>query len=341
MKRQWVDHGQIDQSEFTDAFAAVSLLPGPASTQLAMWLGWRLRGFVGIVVATLCFVTPAVVLVLLLSALFLGSHHSNVVTAIGLGAGAVVPGIALLASITLLRDYRRRVNPAPPLLLATYVVIGALTTWRAPSYVPVAMIACGLLEVLRHQTTASSKLGILGLGATKSSLVTMALKVGALSFGGGFVIVPLMRATAVTDQHWLTSAGFVTAVAIGQATPGPVVATVAAVGYAADGITGGVLASLVAFAPSFLFISMGARHVERLRTIAWAQSFLAGAGPAAIGAIGASAFLLASSATSFWEWTTIVVSALLLLVFRPHPALLLLLGAGTGLVVQVTAHVVH
>ena len=98
-----------------------------------------------------------------------------------------------------------------------------------------------------------------GLGA----LAWVALKVGALSFGGGFVIIPLMQADAVHRYHWMTNAQFLNAVALGQITPGPVVQTVAVVGYAAAGVGGALLAALVAFAPSFVFILAGGRHFER------------------------------------------------------------------------------
>ena len=114
-----------------------------------------------------------------------------------------------------------------------------------------------------------------GLGA----LTWVALKVGALSFGGGFVIIPLMQADAVHHYHWMTNAQFLNAVALGQITPGPVVQTVAVVGYAAAGLGGALLAALVAFTPSFVFILLGARHFGALRTNRVAQSFLGGAGP--------------------------------------------------------------
>ena len=107
----------------------------------------------------------------------------------------------------------------------------------------------------------------------------VALKVGALSYGGGFVIIPLMQAEAVHHYHWMTNAQFLDAVALGQITPGPVVHTVAVVGYAAAGVAGGLLAALVAFTPSFAFVLLGASRFDRLRHDHRARAFLAGAGP--------------------------------------------------------------
>jgi chromate transporter len=127
------------------------------------------------------------------------------------------------------------------------------------------------------------------LFGTLAALSLTAFKVGALSYGGGFVIVPLMQADAVSVHHWMTSGQFLNAVALGQITPGPVTHTVAVVGYAAGGVAGGLLAAVVAFSPSFAFILLGARHFDRLRRSARVRAFLDGAGPAAIGAIlGAS-----------------------------------------------------
>src|SRR5246500_5491174 len=94
------------------------------------------------------------------------------------------------------------------------------------------------------------------------ALAWVAFKVGALSYGGGFVIVPLMQADAVGHYHWMTNAQFLNAVALGQITPGPVVQTVAVVGYAAAGLGGGLLASLVVFTPSFVFVLAGGRHFD-------------------------------------------------------------------------------
>ena len=98
-----------------------------------------------------------------------------------------------------------------------------------------------------------------------AALAWVAFKVGALSYGGGFVIIPLMQRDAVHTYHWMSAAQFLDAVALGQITPGPVVQTVAVVGYAAAGIGGGLLAALVAFAPSFVFVIVGGPHFDRLR----------------------------------------------------------------------------
>jgi chromate transporter len=156
------------------------------------------------------------------------------------------------------------------------VILGATTTIAVGRYLVVVLVLCGLTEVaIRSQrgptggpasvllpAIAGHGLAIGGLGA----LVWVALKVGALSYGGGFVIIPLMQHDVVTTYQWMTGGQFLNAVALGQVTPGPLVQTVAVVGYAARGVGGGLLAATVAFAPSFLFVLFGA---PRFDAIAW------------------------------------------------------------------------
>jgi chromate transporter len=161
----------------------------------------------------------------------------------------------------------------------------------------------------------------------------VAFKVGALSYGGGFVIIPLMQADAVNHYHWMTDGQFLNAVALGQITPGPVTHTVAVVGYAARGLGGGLLASAVAFAPSFAFILLGAGSFARLRGNATVRAFLDGAGPAAIGAIFGSAIPLAGGVDKLWQVLVLIAAAVCLLVLR-FGVVLTLLGAGlVGVVV--------
>jgi len=148
------------------------------------------------------------------------------------------------------------------------------------------------------------------------ALVWVAFKVGALSYGGGFVIIPLMQHDAVVTYHWMTNSQFLGAVALGQLTPGPVVLTVAVVGYAAAGLGGALLAAAVAFAPSLAFILLGAPQFGRLRASAAVRGFLGGAGPAAVGGIAGSSIPLALALGHLWQAAVLAVAAAWLLVAR-------------------------
>jgi chromate transporter len=171
-----------------------------------------------------------------------------------------------------------------------------------------------------------STLAPVALGGT-AALCWVALKVGALSYGGGFVIIPLMQHDAVVTYHWMSGAQFLNAVALGQVTPGPVVQTVAVVGYAAGGVAGGLLAALVAFAPSFGFILFGAPHFERLGSSQRVQGFFIGAGAAVIGAIAGAAIPLGRELTHLWQLGILGLAVVWLLRWRRRvvPALI---GAG-------------
>jgi chromate transporter len=170
-----------------------------------------------------------------------------------------------------------------------------------------------------------------GLGA----LAWVAVKVGALSYGGGFVIIPLMQHDAVRTYHWLTAAQFLTAVALGQVTPGPVVQTVAVVGFAAAGVGGGLLAALIAFAPSFGFVLAGGPYYGRLRRNAGVQAFLTGAGPAAIGAIAGAAIPLGAALAHLWQAGVLVVAAGWLIGLRRGVVTGIVGAAALGMIVAV------
>ena len=162
------------------------------------------------------------------------------------------------------------------------------------------------------------------------ALCWTALKVGALSYGGGFVIIPLMQADAVDRHGWMTDPEFLNAVALGQVTPGPVVHTVAVVGYAAHGLGGALLATFIAFAPSFLFVLLGGPRLAALRENVHARAFLDGAGPAAIGAILGSAVPLALALAETWQFAVLAAGAVVLLSGRAGVVATLLSAGAAG-----------
>ena len=153
--------------------------------------------------------------------------------------------------------------------------------------------------------------------------------------------MPLMQADAVRHYHWMTNAQFLNAVALGQVTPGPVVQTVAVVGYAAHRLVGGVLAALIAFTPSFGFVLFGGAHFDRLRGNEWAQAFLSGAGPAAIGAIACSAIPLAAALDHIWQ-AALLAAVFAWVVLLRRNVVIGLVGAGfVGAVGAVAGLPVH
>jgi chromate transporter len=369
--RQW-----LPPDDFEDGLAACNLLPGPASTQLAIFCAWRLRGPAGAILGGICFIVPGLVIILGLAALFLAPRPPGWIAGAAAGSGAAVPAVAVAAAVGLIPASWRRAGGSNPGTRAArgrwiaYLVAGGAAAATVGPWLVIVLAACGLAEVsartrprFRPDGPGSSGpgapgpespgpgapgpelpgLGRSGLGAVvlplaaavpaAAGLLAVAwegLKVGALSYGGGFVIIPLMQHDAVNTYHWMTAGQFLSAVALGQITPGPVVQTVAVVGYAAAGIGGGLLAALVAFTPSFLFVLGGGRYFDRLRASAAVQAFLTGAGPAAIGAIAGAALPLALALTHLWQLGVLGLAAAWLLGVRRGVVSAIVGAAGLG-----------
>jgi chromate transporter len=321
--------GWIDAREFEDANAACQLLPGPASTQLAIYCGLRVGGVRGAFVGGLGFIVPGLLMVLAIAALALGEEPPEWIVGIGAGAGAAVIAVVVQAGIGLGRGslaHRR----AP-----VYLAAGFAAVVVAGPYVVLVLVGAGLIELAWHRRRHAALHAwpvVLASAAALPGLAWTALKVGALSYGGGFVIIPLMQGDAVDRHGWMTDSEFLNAVAFGQLTPGPVTHTVALVGWAADGLVGALLAAAIAFAPSFLAILLGGERFGRLRENRSARAFLDGAGPAAVGAILGAAVPLATALEEWWQAAVLAVAALLLLAGR-SPLWPLAGGAVAGLAV--------
>jgi chromate transporter len=338
--------GWLDTREFEDAIAVCNLLPGPASTQLAIFCAWRLRGRLGALTGGAAFIVPGLVVILALAVLFLAKAPPLWVLGAGAGAGGAVPAVAIHAGAGLTgASWRGRRQTARWVL---YLTAGAAAAATIGPWLVLVLLACGLIELTAQHAAhrggqdpqAIAAAPVLAMTAISGGLLLsvawVAFKVGALSYGGGFVIIPLMQSDAVSHYHWMTGAQFLNAVALGQITPGPVVQTVAVVGYAAAGLAGGILASVVAFTPSFAFVLLGAHRFDRIRGDRRARGFLSGAGPAAIGAIFGSAIPLTRALTHPWQYAVLGGALILLLALRRGVVLTLLTAGATGVILTLT-----
>ena len=327
-RRRW-----LTATDFEDAIAACNLLPGPASTQLAIYCAWRVRGRLGALVGGLAFIVPGLILILALAALFLAGSPPNWVTGAGAGAGAAVAAVAVHAGWSLVPGSWGRAAHRSRWLL--YAAAGGAAAATVGPWIVVVLLGCGAVELAVRRVSFAAVAAVPVTIATGGllSLAWVAFKVGALSYGGGFVIVPLMQNDAVNHYHWMTGGQFLNAVALGQITPGPVVQTVAVVGYAAAGVGGGLLAAAVAFSPSFAFILLGGDRFDRIRTDERARTFLDGAGPAAIGAILGSAIPLARALSEPWQYGVLAGAAVLLLALRRGVVQTLVVAGAAGVTV--------
>jgi chromate transporter len=334
--------GWLDDTEFEDAVAVTNLLPGPASTQLAILCAWRLRGWPGALLGGASFILPGLGVIIALAALFFTGHPPRWVRGAALGTGAAVAAVALNAAIGLVPSSWRRAGLRLPRRVrwVLFALLGAASAATFGPFLVLVLLACGGVEVVLalRDHRPSTMNGILpfvmlvAIGAVggAGALVWVAFKVGALSYGGGFVIIPLMQTDAVTHYHWMTSAQFLNAVALGQITPGPVVQTVAVVGYAAAGIGGALLGAAVAFAPSFIFVIGGGRYFDALRQNRYVQAFFSGAGPASIGAIAGSALPLGLALAHLWQVGILAVALIWIVALRRGVALTLVTVGALG-----------
>jgi chromate transporter len=331
--------GWLTAHEFEDALAACNLLPGPASTQLAIFCAWRVAGPIGAIVGGAAFILPGLAAILALAVVFLGGTPEDWVRGAGAGAGAAVAIVAVRAGVGLIPESWRRSRAR--WRWVAYAALGGVAAATVGPWLVLVLLGCGVIEVAwqvagRGDRTSAQVWPIVAAAMTTTggllALVWVAFKVGALAYGGGFVIIPLMQADAVDQYHWMTDTEFLNAVALGQVTPGPVTQTVAVVGFAAYGFGGGLLAALVAFTPSFLFVLLGAKQFDALRHNTVIRAFLEGAGPAAIGAIIGVAVPLALALEEWWQLVVLGGAAVSLFVLRRGVVLTLLVAGVVGAV---------
>jgi chromate transporter len=333
-RRRW-----IEPREFEDANAATQLLPGPGGTQLAIYCALRVGGRAGAVAGGLAFILPGLLIGLAISAVALSDAPPLWIRAVGAGAAAAVVAVVVQAGIQL--GWSALSGRRGGLLwrAAAYLVAGIAATILVGPGVVLVLVACGLVELGWRRRPGSGAAAfspaMAALAATGAAalpaLAWTALKVGALSYGGGFVIIPLMQGDAVEKYGWMTDAQFANAVAYGQLTPGPVVHTVAIVGWAAAGLGGALLAAAIAFTPSFVAVGVFGRRFAQLRNSFSARAFLDGAGPAAVGAILGASIPLVRALEEGWQWAVLAAAAVALALGRP-PFWALVGGAVAGLV---------
>ena len=278
------------------------------------------------------------VLTLAIAAVALQDDPPEWATNLGAGAAAAVVAVVAQAGIQLGRAGLHGRDGGTLARGVAYMVAGVAATVLIGALVVLVLVACGLIELAwqrRRGLAVHAWPPLLGLAAATAdelpALAWTALKVGALAFGGGFVIVPLMQGDAL-GHDWVTDQEFANAVAYGQITPGPVTHTIALVGWAAAGPAGALLASAIAFAPSFLFVLLGGERFDRLRARPGPRAFLDGAGPAAVGAILGASLLLAATLDEAWQFAILIAAALALAAGR-GPLPVLLGGAAAGLLV--------
>jgi chromate transporter len=323
------DRGWVSKQDYVEGLALAQLAPGPLAAQLAIYLGYVRAGVLGATAVGIAFILPSFLMVLALSAAYVRFGGLAWMQAMFYGIGAAVIGIIArsaykLTKLTLGKD---------KLLWCIFAVLAASTAWTSREIVwlfllggVVALLVKAFPARVHVRTTASLLLAPVTF-AVKGTLVEIFLyfaKAGMFVFGSGLAVVPFLYGGVVQGHHWLNEHQFVDAVAVAMITPGPVVITVAFIGYLVAGVSGATAAALGIFLPVYLVVILLAPSYKRWAKNPQLNSFVKGVTAAATGAIAGAVIVLARR--SVYDLPTTMISIVSLAVlFRwkvPEPILI-------------------
>jgi chromate transporter len=362
-------HGCLEAKEFLDG-AALGKILGPFAVNVAIFIGSRMFGPIGALLAAISFLIPSEVLVVILSWLYAAFHHIQSLQSALAGLGPVVIALILSAAWSMGRKELHSVvalmiaattciagvlhiNPVWTLLAAGLLGLG-LKLGESPPHTPtspksqrsILPLLPGMAARQEISSPAPRPIPVSGpiSGGTAAmlsgsvGLVQLGwifLKVGLVFFGGGFVLIPVLNHQLVQELGWLTPQQFMDGVAISELTHGPIAVLATFAGFLKAGVPGALVATAALFAPATILMLLISSFYDRLRNKRFAQDFLAGVEPAVIGLIVAAAVALGPSSISLARPVSVelgLLSLVLLVRFRWHPAFVLLIGAIAGIV---------
>ncbi|MGC2277539.1 MAG: chromate efflux transporter [Candidatus Binatus sp.] len=343
-RRRWMTH-----ERFLDMLGICNLIPGPNSTEMAIHIGQLRAGFAGLIVAGACFILPAAAIVLAIAWMYV--RYGTMPQAIGLlyGIKPVIIAVVLQALWGLGRTaIKSRLLAAIAIvsLAASLLNVNDMIVLLGGGIVMLAIRAfedrAALAAIPTVATRASGMKGpalaaaAIAVPFSLTTLFLFFLKVGAVLFGSGYVLLAFIRTDLVDRLRWLTEAQLLDAVAVGQVTPGPVFTTATFIGYLLGGFRGAVVATLGIFLPSFFFVSISGPLIPHLRRSPLAGAFLDGVNVGAWALMAAVTLFLARAAII--DVTTMILaiaSAFVLIRYRVNSAWLVLGGGLIGLLMTI------
>ncbi|HEX8817099.1 MAG TPA: chromate efflux transporter [Terriglobales bacterium] len=335
--------GWITKPEFLDRLAAASLIPGPSSTEVGIFVGQSKRGWAGLLVAGCCFIFPAAVLVTLIAAVYARYGSLPQVAGILHGIKPAVIAIILQALWSLSRAAVKSgflaaigvgavvlsaVGVAPLAVLAIAGVTSCAPIWFGKQRTALAAV---LLRLNGWAGLAIAPAAAATLPVSLLRLFLSFLKIGATVFGSGYVLLAFLRAEFIEKLHWLTEKQLIDAVAVGQFTPGPLFTTATFIGYLVAGIRGAVVGTVGIFLPGFVLVASSAHLLPKLRRSAIASAILDGVVVGSLALMAVVAWQLGRASVIDWITAAILVaSTALLMRFRINSAWLIVGAALTG-----------
>jgi len=336
MQRDLVEaRGWVTKDEYVKGLALAQLAPGPLAAQLAIYLGWARGGIFGATLVAIAFVLPSFLMVMGISVAYVRFGGLAWMQAAFYGIGAAVIAIILRSAYKLVRLTLGR-----QWLLWVIFAANAIATAVMEAEVVSLILGCGVavLAVQMSRTRATVPLAIVppivaamggSAAASGTTLFWFFVKAGAFVFGSGLAIVPFLYGGVVREHGWLTDQQFLDAVAVAMITPGPVVITVAFIGYLVQGFGGAVLASLGVFLPCYLFVVIPAPFYSRFAGNPRLKAFVDGVTAAATGAIAGAVYVLARRAIVDSPTILIFAATLACLVWLkrvPEPIVIAVVG---------------
>lgn len=334
-ERRW-----ISREDYLDGLALAQLAPGPLAAQLAIYLGYVRGGIVGATIVAICFILPSFLMVWAISAVYVAYGGLPWMSALFYGIGAAVIGIIARSTqkLTALTIGTKRT------LWVIFAVMAATTAWTEREIIWLFLLAGVFTAALRVRDRPATRSGAglpaaVLLGATTAAaalepslpnIFWLFAQAGAVVFGSGLAIVPFLYGELVQAHGWLNDRQFLDAVAVAMITPGPVVITVAFVGYLVAGPWGMAVAAVGVFLPVYLFVVIPAPYFRRFRSAPVVKGFVDGVSAAATGAIAGAAYVLATRAIVDF-WTAAIALATFVLLWRSKVSELWAI-AGAGLI---------
>src|SRR5713226_7139665 len=335
------ERGWIEREDYLEGLSFAQLAPGPLAAQLAMYLGYVRGGVLGATGVGIAFVAPSFIMVVAISALYVRYDLLKLMQALFYGIGAAVIGIILRSTIKLGRATLKK----DPLLWTIFFVLAISTAYTGREiiwlFLLAGLVALGV-KTMSSRTrsvviaTWPATLGLAEPASKHWALCLFFLKSSLFVFGSGLAIVPFLHGGVVQEHHWLTETQFLDAVAVAMITPGPVVITVAFIGYLVSGFWGACIAALGVFLPVYLFVVLLAPSFRRFSQNVQLRAFVQGVTAAATGAIAGSVFVLARhSVRDLWTASIAATTFAILTKWKvPEPLIIVaagLLGLGIHL----------
>jgi chromate transporter len=320
MQQDLVDQrGWVSRDDYLEGLALAQLAPGPLAAQLAIYLGYIRAGVIGATAVGVAFILPSFLMVLALSWAYVRYGGLPWMQGMFYGIGAAVIGIIArsafkLTQLTLGKD---------KLLWAIFAVLAVSTAWTQKEIIWLFLLGGVVSMVLKAFPKRTPGVGIASIvfsGLTLSNNLLLQIfvyfaKAGLFVFGSGLAVVPFLYGGVVQEHHWLTDRQFLDAVAVAMITPGPVVITVAFVGYLVAGTPGAVAAALGIFLPVYLVVVLLAPSYKHWAKNPQLNAFVRGVTAAATGAIAGAVVVL--TGRSVYDWPTVFIAvASLLVLFR-------------------------